>query len=160
MGVTARRHKNTLHQFVSWSSFCVYCQVAPYADKFIGNDGKLKYSRFGNRKFEIIYTSFFIVILGGNTNNAFQINSTGSILSRIPLDYENDTQKTFDLTVMVADRAGLTDTSQVRITVLDANDNIPQIINLPSPAEFNISDNVPAGWSDYNLVLYYLTYSL
>ncbi|CAB4019339.1 Protocadherin Fat 4, partial [Paramuricea clavata] len=84
-------------------------------------------------------------IVGGNTNNAFQINSTGAILSRIPLDYENDTQKTFDLTVMVTDRAGLTDMSQVRITVLDANDNIPQIINLPSPAEFNISDNVPAG---------------
>ena len=84
-------------------------------------------------------------ITGGNTYNAFQVNSTGAIISTIPLDYENDTQKTFDLTVMVTDGLGLTDKTQVRITVLDVNDNNPMIINLPSPREFNISDNVPAG---------------
>lgn len=65
------------------------------------------------------------------------------------LDYENDTQKTFDLTVKVTDSAGLMDTTQVRITVTDENDNLPLIINLPSPAEFNISDNVPAGEFKY-----------
>ena len=65
------------------------------------------------------------------------------------LDFENDTQKTFDLTVEVTDTAGLTDSTQVRITVVDENDNSPEIINLlTSPAaEFNISDNVPAGRS-------------
>jgi hypothetical protein len=68
-------------------------------------------------------------------------------------DYENETQQTFDLTVIVADRAGLTDKTQVRITVLDVNDNLPMIINLPSPAEFNISDNVPAGELTYNVIL-------
>ena len=87
-------------------------------------------------------SSFFI---GGNTYDAFEINSTGAILSTIPLDYENDTQKTFDLTVNVEDSAGLMDTTQVRITVIDENDNSPEIINLPSPAEFNISDNIDAG---------------
>jgi hypothetical protein len=85
------------------------------------------------------------IITDGNTDNAFRVNETGAIISTVTLDYENDTQKTFDLTVMVADRLGLTDKTQVRITVLDVNDNTPTIINLPSPAEFNISDNVPAG---------------
>ncbi|XP_028399940.1 protocadherin Fat 4-like isoform X2 [Dendronephthya gigantea] len=84
-------------------------------------------------------------IIDGNTNNSFTINATGAILSTGTLDYENDTQKTFDLTVMVEDKGGLKDTTQVRITVLDVNDNPPKIINLPAPAELNISDNLPQG---------------
>ena len=91
----------------------------------------------------------FALTLDGNSYKAFKINSTGAILSTMSLDFENDTQKTFDLTVEVTDTAGLADSTQVRITVVDENDNSPKIINLPtSPAaEFNISDNVPAGRS-------------
>ena len=96
-------------------------------------------------KHSLLLFIYYFLIIDGNTYNAFQVNSTGAIISRLPLDYENDTQKTFDLTVMVTDGLGLTDKTQVRITVLDANDNDPMIINLPSPREFNISDNVPAG---------------
>lgn len=65
------------------------------------------------------------------------------------LDYENDTQKIFDLTVMAADKVGLQDTTQVRISVVDVNDNSPKIVNIPSPAELNISDQVPAGMFPY-----------
>ena len=92
--------------------------------------------------FPFVYS---LILSGGNTHDAFKINSTGAILSAIALDYENDTQKTFDLTVTAADRDGLKDTTQVRVTILDVNDNAPTIVNIPSPAEVNISDQVPAG---------------
>ena len=96
------------------------------------------------RECSIVLNSLFH-FLDGNTFNAFEINSTGAIFSTIPLDFENDTQKTFDLTVEVVGTAGLSDTTQVRITVLDINDNYPKLINLPSPPELNISNNIPAG---------------
>lgn len=76
------------------------------------------------------------------------------------LDYENRTQRTFDLTVMARDRLGLTDTTQVRITVVDVNDNPPAIINLPEPAVFNISGSTREGKRCYMFGISFVVFLL
>ncbi len=70
-------------------------------------------------------------ILGGNTGNAFSIDTTtGVITTTTPttLDYEITTQ--YVLTVQADDGNGLQDTAQITIDVTAVNDNTPVITSL------------------------------
>jgi hypothetical protein len=89
---------------------------------------------------------------GGNIGNAFSINSSGAILTAIPLDRETKDQ--YELIISVKDRGmpPLGTTVKAMITVLDVNDNTPNITN--TPREITMQENTPAGWLDY--CLYYL----
>ncbi|XP_070186866.1 neural-cadherin-like [Littorina saxatilis] len=70
-------------------------------------------------------------------------NNEGSIRVYTPVDYENDQQRRFNLTVTASDKDGQEDVCYVEIEVVDFNDNTPQIT--PSTATTNVSEDAPRG---------------
>ena len=86
-------------------------------------------------------------LTSGDTN-AFSIDSkTGIITSKVQFDRE--TKDAYTLTVRATDHGKnpLDDTTKVDITILDINDNKPDIQNLPQTVR--VSEKWPAG---YNVV--------
>ncbi|KAK3720930.1 hypothetical protein QZH41_014537, partial [Actinostola sp. cb2023] len=84
----------------------------------------------------VIYT-----IAGGNSGNAFTITTNGTIITNIPLDRE--LQDRYELTIMATDRGvpALSTSVTAIITVIDTNDNAPNITN--TPTEITIPENAP-----------------
>ena len=84
--------------------------------------------------------------IGGNSGNAFTITTNGTIITNIPLDRE--LQDRYELTIMATDRGvpALSTSVTAMITVIDTNDNAPNITN--TPTEITIPENAPIGTYD------------
>ena len=79
-------------------------------------------------------------INAGNERGSFRIDSsTGDIFTTRSLDH--DVVSNYTLIVSCNDGSGIPVTTQVIVTVVDENDNIPQFINLPY--NFTVSEGLP-----------------
>ncbi|RKU22986.1 hypothetical protein C6499_19315 [Candidatus Poribacteria bacterium] len=87
-------------------------------------------------------------ITGGDTNNLFDINNTGRLYSKEPLDHEAATGGAYTVTVTVTDGVSAnTDTIDVTITVIDLNE-APVFGTLDMPimrAARAVAENQPSG---------------
>ena len=90
------------------------------------------------------YDTLTYTITGGNTGQAFGINGeTGQIVvsDGSPLNYENESTRTFTLTVQVKDKAGFTDTGIVYIDLIDVNEDPKidsgQVFSIPEDSKNN-----------------------
>ena len=83
-------------------------------------------------------------IAAGNTGSAFEITDTGVVLTRRPLDREQE--EVYMLTVVGTDRGTppLSSTTIVMVTVLDVNDSPPQF-TFTVPYAATLAENAPQG---------------
>ena len=83
-------------------------------------------------------------IAAGNTGSAFEIADTGVVLTRRPLDREQE--DIYMLTVVARDRGTppLSSTTIVMVTVLDVNDSPPQF-TFTVPYAATLTENAPQG---------------
>ena len=81
-------------------------------------------------------------ITGGNTNNLFEIGSTGDMVVRSSLDREAVNQHTLTVQAKDGGASPLTSTVQVIVNVLDVNDNKPEFTGTKS---FSVFENVTSG---------------
>ena len=83
-------------------------------------------------------------IIAGNGLGHFAVNSqTGILFTEIRLDV--DLVAFYNLTILAVDGGGSTDEATILITILDSNDNAPQII-YPYGAEVTISEDTSPGY--------------
>ena len=67
--------------------------------------------------------SITLSIIDGNDDGRFSIDNDGTLRTAKALDYETTTK--YDLTIEAVDDAGNSSTSEVKLDVLDVNDNAP-----------------------------------
>jgi len=101
---------------------------------------------FGEPEYTIDNGRIIYNITGGNELGHFSINTdngTLSVSSGTVLDIDN--LEFYNLTVIAVDGGGLMDTAEVLVTVLDSNDNQPQIFG-PRSYQITISEDTPIGF--------------
>ena len=81
-------------------------------------------------------------ITGGNTNTAFAVDANGQITTLVPLDFE--ALDNYNLTIVVTDTGGLTDTANVTINVGDVNEAPAAVDDTISGTPANNSFNLLA----------------
>ncbi|XP_038133976.1 protein dachsous [Cyprinodon tularosa] len=76
------------------------------------------------------------------TSDIFDINKQGVVSLKINSALDRETRDSYSLQVVAVDQAsgGLSATAQLKITVLDYNDNSPQFPSIPYPLEFPEGD--------------------
>ena len=85
-------------------------------------------------------------ITAGNDLEHFTINSeTGALSIRQGVVLDIDAVDFYNLTVMATDGGGLNDTTTVSITIVDINDNPPQILG-PLGVNVTIPEDIPPGF--------------
>ena len=85
-------------------------------------------------------------IIGGDPLGAFAISNTGALRVADETQVDFETTTSWNLTVEVRDAAGLTATTNVSITIMDANDHLPVITSDggSDSASLNVIENSTA----------------
>ena len=85
-------------------------------------------------------------ITAGNNLSHFQINpDNGSLSISAGVRIDIDQVAFYNLTVMATDGGGQSDITTVEITILDSNDNAPQIMS-PRGVDVTVSEDTPSGY--------------
>ncbi|XP_034400280.1 protocadherin Fat 4 [Cyclopterus lumpus] len=84
------------------------------------------------------------------TNDTFDINKDGVVSLRADATLDRETKDRYELQVVAVDRhpGGLSSTAQLNVTVLDYNDNAPQLPGIPDPLRIPEGDYSEASPGD------------
>ena len=88
-------------------------------------------------------TGLFMVAAGhelisGNTNDTFSISRSGAVYLERKADHE--LTPFFNITVLAFDAGGLSNTTQLLVTITDINDNAPVFLNIPETLDITQAD--------------------
>ena len=87
------------------------------------------------------------VFTGGNELGDFAIDPDSGVVSVAPgVNLDVDLVEFYNLTVQAEDGGGRTGNATVHITILDSNDNQPQILDPPSVVNITIPEDTPTGF--------------
>ena len=101
---------------------------------------------FGELEYTVANGRIIYNITGGNELGHFSINADNGTLSvSLGAVLDVDSVDLYNLTVMAVDGGGLMDTATVIVSIVDSNDNQPQIL-APHSFQLTISEDTPLGF--------------
>lgn len=101
---------------------------------------------FGELEYTVANGRIIYNITGGNELGHFSINADNGTLSvSLGAVLDVDSVDLYNLTVMAVDGGGLKDTATVIVSIVDSNDNQPQIL-APHSFQLTISEDTPLGF--------------
>ena len=101
---------------------------------------------FGELEYTVANGRIIYNITGGNELGHFSINADNGTLSvSLGAVLDVDSIDLYNLTVMAVDGGGLKDTATVIVSIVDSNDNQPQIL-APHSFQLTISEDTPLGF--------------
>ena len=107
---------------------------------------------FGELEYTVANGRIIYNITGGNELGHFSINADNGTLSvSLGAVLDVDSVDLYNLTVMAVDGGGLMDTATVIVSIVDSNDNQPQIL-APHSFQLTISEDTPLGFVILELI--------
>ena len=101
---------------------------------------------FGELEYTVANGRIIYNITGGNELGHFSINADNGTLSvSLGAVLDVDSVDLYNLTMMAVDGGGLKDTATVIVSIVDSNDNQPQIL-APHSFQLTISEDTPLGF--------------
>ena len=101
---------------------------------------------FGELEYTVANGRIIYNITGGNELGHFSINAdNGTLFVSLDAVLDVDSVDLYNLTVMAVDGGGLMDTATVIVSIVDSNDNQPQIL-APHSFQLTISEDTPLGF--------------